>query len=338
MKRILLIGPAPHNIGGISTHLLRLSALLSECFDFDFIDEGHKRKEGVFNLRSANIFVYLKKVFAADVVHIHSGSVMVRLLHILICRLILRKKVVVTIHRDITIENRQSATIKLLAKCNAVIVVNDNSFNALSGKVKRERLHKIAAFLPPSADEYKPLPESVASFIAKGGTILCSNAWKLVEHDGIDLYGLDICIEAIARLDDNYRLVFVIADNNGAESRLEQYRLRIDAAKIGDRILIYEAPVSFVQLISKSDITLRTTITDGDAISIRESLYLGKRVIASDVVERPEGTQLFESRNVDSLVDAIKTPVDNAPASSDTPDYKMVYQNIYTNILEKRQP
>ncbi|MBR5745001.1 MAG: glycosyltransferase family 4 protein [Muribaculaceae bacterium] len=333
MKRILLTGPAPHNIGGISTHLLRLTALLSDVYAFDFIDEGHRRKKGVFNLRSGNIFVYLKKVFAADVVHIHSGSVMVRLLHILICRVILRKKVVVTIHRDITIENRLSTTMKMLAKCNAVIVVNDNSFNALSDKVKSDRLHKIEAFLPPTDDEYLQLPEVVARFVDDDRITLCSNAWKLVEHSGGDLYGLDLCIEAMALLPDNYSLVFVIADNTGAEIRLSRYRQRIDELGISDRVLIYESPLAFVELIAKSDMVLRTTTTDGDAISIREALFMGKKIVASDVVERPVGTVIFRSRDVNSLVEAIKA--DNFEKSElPSTDYKTIYQNIYSSILD----
>jgi hypothetical protein len=37
---------------------------------------------------------------------------------------------------------------------------------------------------------------------------------------------------------------------------------------------------------------LRITTTDGDALSVKEALFLNKQVIATDVVDRPVGTQL----------------------------------------------
>ena len=338
MKKVLLTGPAPHNIGGISNHLLRLSRLLSADFAFDFIDEGHKREKGIFNIRSLNPFAYLGKVFSADIVHVNSGSIMLRIFHLIVCRLILRKPTIVTIHRDITIENRKKLTRWLLSKCNHVIVVNEKSKNALTGIIDEKRLTKLPAFLPPSAEEFVKLPEDVTAFIEKGGMIMVSNAWKLVTHDGVDLYGLDSCIEALGKLPEDYKLVFVIADPTGSDDTLYKYDGRISQLNIADRIMIYKSSLSFVELISKADIVLRTTCTDGDAISIREALHQGKRVIASDVVERPEGTELFRTRDVDSLVETIlhKNAVAKnvSPDKHATIDYRNIYSTIYNSIIQ----
>ena len=56
-----------------------------------------------------------------------------------------------------------------------------------------------------------------------------------------------------------------------------------------------------MKLIECSDIVLRPTNTDGDALTVREALFLGKKVLASDIVERPEGTILFKTRDIDDL-------------------------------------
>ena len=40
-------------------------------------------------------------------------------------------------------------------------------------------------------------------------------------------------------------------------------------------------------MLRLTDVLLKPTNTDGDAISVREALYLGVPVVASDVVERP---------------------------------------------------
>ena len=54
-------------------------------------------------------------------------------------------------------------------------------------------------------------------------------------------------------------------------------------------------------MFKKVNLSIRPTITDGDAISIREALYFNCEVIASDVVKRPEGTVYFKCRDIDDL-------------------------------------
>ena len=49
------------------------------------------------------------------------------------------------------------------------------------------------------------------------------------------------------------------------------------------------------------DLFLRPTNSDGDSVSVRESLSLGVPVIASDAAPRPNGTILFRSRDHDDL-------------------------------------
>jgi hypothetical protein len=51
---------------------------------------------------------------------------------------------------------------------------------------------------------------------------------------------------------------------------------------------------------------IRPTNTDGDSLTIREGLYLNKIVLASDVVQRPEGTKLFKTRNAMDLFEQMK--------------------------------
>ena len=91
-KKILLIGPYPPPYGGVSMHIKRLKALFSEGFDIDIVDESREKKEGIFNLRSLNIFGYLYKVLKTDIVHIHSGKFFFRMLHFSAASLFFRKK------------------------------------------------------------------------------------------------------------------------------------------------------------------------------------------------------------------------------------------------------
>jgi glycosyltransferase involved in cell wall biosynthesis len=58
--------------------------------------------------------------------------------------------------------------------------------------------------------------------------------------------------------------------------------------------------------IARSDVMLRTTWYDGDAMSVREALELGVPVIASDNGMRPPGVKLIPRRNLQALERAIE--------------------------------
>lgn len=336
-KRVLIIGPAPENVGGISMHLRRLMAMMGNHCDYDFIDEARQRTEGYFNLRSLNLFTYFKKVLKADVVHINSGAFILRLLNALVCRILLRKYTVVTIHRDPTIESHVGLTRYVLSRCNVVIAVNKNGYNLLKtdGKCK---YHLLPAFLPPVIENEPMLDDEVKTWVDKvraqdNAVLMVSNASALVFLNGEDVYGIDMCLEAMTQLqqqDKSYYLLFVIVRCDYPET-LKSYKAYLKENNLEDRVLLLERPCSFVRLMQDSDIVLRTTNTDGDSISVREALALGKPIVSSDVVERPEGTILFKTRDVNDLVRVIKETAhsDEAVCVTDDNDYVDIYSKIY---------
>ena len=340
MKRLLLIGPAPQNTGGISVHIRRLSRLMKDDFDIDYVDEGHVKYKGVFNIRSGNIIRYLWKALNADIIHIHSGIWSLRALNIIACKLLLRKKVVVTIHRDPNIEPHIKLTKFLVSKCDQAILVNQEGYDALltKGKCKYTLL---PAFLPPILEDEPKLPNELLQWIEqkkedKDSVLLSSNASVFTLYNGQDLYGLDMCIDALNRLKKEdtahkYYLVFVIVSNPTQQDRLNNYKKQIIEEGLNNNILIWEESVSFVRIIEKSDIVLRPTNTDGDAISIRESLYLGRPVLASDVVRRPHGVHLFNTRDLLDFSKKIKeiSYANDEPSSQKSINYHSVFCSVY---------
>ena len=340
-KRLLIIGPAPQNTGGVSIHIRRLISLLKDYTTIDFIDEGRKRWDGIFNLRTLNIFKYIRKIKVCDVVYINSSVFILRIFNILVSKLLLRPTVV-TIHRDLTIERYKKITIAALKLCNSVIVVNDKTLDFLNKHISASKLHLIPAFIPPIIDEEPDIPLHVKEWISKvrscnNSVLMISNASKLVLHNGEDLYGLDMCVELISKLAEmgknNYYLIFIVMANSERQKQmLEEYKKMVEKANLQDRILILDEPLSFVRLISMSDIVLRTTNTDGDAISIREGLFMGKTVIASDVVKRPLGVLLFKTRNINSLLEVVLSSKLKDSESLST-NQEIDYLKLYSSIL-----
>jgi len=108
-------------------------------------------------------------------------------------------------------------------------------------------------------------------------------------------------------------------------------------------MMLMNEPLSFVKLIEASDIMIRPTQTDGDALSVREALFLGKAVLASDVVSRPEGTSLYQKNNAEDLynktvelIGQIRSNVakaDNMPGQHQ--DYFQFYDQLFKQILNR---
>lgn len=319
-------------------HIKRLKALLSDGFDIDIIDESRERKKNIFNLRSLNIFKYLYKVIKADIVHIHSGKFFLRMLHFSAASLCFRKKMI-TIHGY---EPGRGANIRpldraILNNCNRVIFVSKELAEAF--QVKDYIIKE--AFLPPDVNVEADIPVEVTGWIEQqilnGYKICVANAWRLDRHENEDLYGLDLCIMAAKKNKENNlktAFVFVVCDDSGI-IKIDQYKKMIKDFDLEDSFLLWETPLSFIKLILKSDMVLRPTNTDGDALTVREGLFLGKPVIASDVVLRPADTKLFKTRDAVSLASVIEAVIrdgqNKAEDADHTADSHKSYLTYYRN-------
>ena len=75
--------------------------------------------------------------------------------------------------------------------------------------------------------------------------------------------------------------------------------------------MFYESSEEFCPILTISDLFLRPTLTDGDAVSIREALYLGVPVVASNAVKRPEFVNLFENEDKEAFINSILKALEN---------------------------
>lgn len=172
--------------------------------------------------------------------------------------------------------------------------------------VEQSKLFWSPGFLPPdvrtidrsaAADRVWPFVESHDPVIAANG--------KVNWYQGGDLYGLDMLVELAGRLKSDYpRLGIVVCfwDFKPADQlRVDELLKRAGELGVANNLLFNTTSGEFVPVLAESDVFVRPTNTDGDANSIREALYLGVPAVASDVVERPEGTMVFRSRDLDEF-------------------------------------
>lgn len=341
--RILLAGPFPTPVGGVSVHVHRLSSWLSaQGIKVDLVDETKHKKKGVYNIRSMRFLSYLRYLSRCNLAHIQSSVHVFRIFHIVMCRLF-GLRVIVTIHSWrpgglITPINRI-----FLKLAHEVVLVREQ----INDYFKLKNYHVLPAFLPP-VSRRRDLPEEIQTFIGKvrtrGYFLLCANAYEMIEYNGQDLYGLDLCVELIdlltSKSDVEAAFVFVVSCDAKSNQLYANAQKLIKERGLENRFFLYNKPVDFITLMKQCDLVLRPTNTDGDALTIREALYFDIPVIASDIVQRPPGTILFRNRDVKELmhrtVDVLKggTCRTGAPTETDYDSYFHKYVDLYLEVLD----
>jgi glycosyltransferase involved in cell wall biosynthesis len=164
---------------------------------------------------------------------------------------------------------------------------------------------------------------------------------EAADYAGHDPYGLDLCVELVDLLthysEAKVTFIFVVsraaAGNPFYHAAQEQIRRR----NLESRFCLYNKPVDFVALMKRCDLVLRPANTDGGALTVREALYCGVPVIASDVVQRPSGTILFRNRDVHDLMsrtlDVLEKETRRGKAAVPADAHFRRYLDLYLEVL-----
>ena len=343
-KKVLIFGPVPPPAGGISIHIARLKHLIQNDFSIDFIDESCVIKQDYFSIKSFNPFIYLKKISSADILFIQTGGSHLRKFHILIGKLFL-KKIIVTVHGYSKVKKLPFLLIDSLffQLCNKIILVNPYIFKRLY--LSRSKCVFQHAFIPPIMLEEIDLPYYINDWFdlskQKRNIILCANASRLNIFEKEDLYGLDMCIEVTKRLVSNgysVSCIYTVSSLENCDELFLKYQQSIIELNLQENFLLLNGIFSFPKIIDNADIVLRPTNADGDAITIREALFLGKSILASDIVQRPQGTLLFKTRDHDDFYLQLSSLLNGFQSSSilsstDIDSINSEYRKCYSGII-----
>jgi glycosyltransferase involved in cell wall biosynthesis len=198
----------------------------------------------------------------------------------------------------------------VIKKLSLLILVN-NDVRSIYKKKCHVALPNIIvrnAFLPPPLNEKRQILQTYSweskNFVNTRKPLIVANASRIVFFNDIDLYGLDICVELIYKCKSrfpNIGLLFALANSETDSSYLEALKERIDYLGVSHNFHFMTGQKELWPLFKLADLCVRPTVSDGDAISVRESLYFGCPVIASDAVQRPAGSVTFKTRDIDDL-------------------------------------
>ncbi|MGH9844805.1 MAG: glycosyltransferase family 4 protein [Blastocatellia bacterium] len=245
-----------------------------------------------------------------DIIHLHIGGALpTRLLMLgLACCLMPRSKTVLTFHSGgyPLSEAGKSAdpfTFRgfVFRRFDRIIGVNRELEQLfLRFGVEDRRIRLINPHAIPSQSVGTSLPDHLARFFQ-------THKPRLVTVSGLEPeYDLSLQIDVLGSIRERFPdagLAII-----GAGSLEAEVRKRIESKSDAEHILLCgDVPhSSTLRAIAESDLFLRTTLYDGDSISVREALLAGTPVIATDNGMRPGGTHLIPCSDPDALCRAIE--------------------------------
>lgn len=310
MSKILIIGtiPATAGIGGVTIHVQRLL----EWLDTRGINYA------LCDYKALSFKKQLSLIAQHQIVHLHVSHPMLRILYALFVKL-LGKRLIFTIHGNLGRFNWIGNLLdKLSVKLSDVpITINQLSYRKALKWNKKALL--ISAFIPPIEDGYAPewALQKIDNLREQGHRVFSTNASVCsFTPAGEEIYGIEFLLDFFSHRDE----VLVISDPSGQYAKKHR----------GENLFIITEPHSTYAIYKHVDGTIRNTATDGDSLSVRESLYLGLPTLATDRVDRPEGCILFHYNDADSLIEALKDNGQRQQIITDNPVNQIIgtYKNL----------
>jgi glycosyltransferase involved in cell wall biosynthesis len=341
------MGPYPPPHGGVQTNLVAIRRfLLARGIPCAVINLTRYRREEGDEIYYPKHPIEVLKLLARlqyDIIHLHfGGNLSPRLMMLaLACCLIPRSKTVLTFHSGGYPHSKGGKSADpltfrgfVLRRFDRVIGVNQEleklfrRFGVAEGQIRLIYPHAI------SLDSVETsLPNHLARFFQ-------SHNPALVTVSGLEQeYALPLQIDVLGQVRERFSDAGLLIIGSG--SLEAEVRELIQSKAYAEHILLCgDVPHSItLRAIAESDLFLRTTLYDGDSISVREALLIGTPVIATDNGMRPGGTYLIPCSDPDALrqtIEQVLTQTARAQPRGDAGERNIeeVFE-LYQELLEE---
>lgn len=304
----------------------------------------HRRSDsdGIYYPSSAAGVLTRILALKPDILHLHFGGTLSRRLLALslACSMVPRTRTVLTFHSGGypsspagRAAQPDSMAGRILRRIDRLIGVNSEVVDLFHRYgVPPERVRLISPFTFATQPSTAPLPEPLAGFFA-------THQPRLIAVSGLEPeYDLPTQIQALGKMRARFPRAGLAIIGSGR--RENEIRSAISASGYADQILLCGDLAHEVTLraVLESDLFLRTTLYDGDAISVREALQLGVPVIATNTALRPEGVRLVPVSNAGALADAILEQLNQRdskqkPAVDESDKNLQAVYDLYAELL-----
>lgn len=335
---VLQLGPYPPPEGGISRNMLAIrERLLEHGHSCSIIATSRSTRKSadnnVHHPRSALELLSLVRHIPFDVLHLHiGGNVSRRVLGLaLACSVAARGRCILTIHSGAfptskTARNASRASLAgiIFRRYSRLIAVNDEIADVFHRfGADPSRVVGISPFGISDHDLNVELPKEIEEFVTEHSPLFLSVGG--LEKDYDPLMQIKAMEDLIAHLPD---AGLIMAGDGSMRSEVEGV-WKESSARASIMVPGNIEHSLTIALMKHADAVLRTTLFDGDAISVREALHVGAPVIATDTGKRPDGTILIPVGDREALVNRMM----NRPASKDRREMRSEHSNI-DEVLE----
>lgn len=319
--KVVQLGPYSGPHGGVQANLTAIRRYLVErgmpCTVINLTRYRSRAGDGIYYPKNALELLWLLARKRCDVLHLHLGGMLKprELALAAVCCSIPRCKHVLTYHGGgypFSEQGRRAhrGTLRgaIFRRFDAIIAVNDAIKRLFQDfGVLPERIQVIAPHAIPPTPQGVSLPDALQNFFSRHNPALITVGLLEPEYD---LFLQLQVLPLVRRRFPNAGLAIV-----GEGSLHEELRQRIAEHPCSDDVLLCgDVPhAATLQAIARADILLRTTLYDGDSISVREALHFGTPVIATDNGMRPEGVHLISVSDVRQLQSAIESLAERPP-------------------------
>ncbi len=289
MMELLIIGTVPPPNGGVTIHIRRINDFLDyNQFPYKFID-----------YKKNSFLIILDEIRKHKIIHLHASNVFFKLIITIYCFL-LRKKSILTFHGNLKQYSGWKYFFNNLALkfTRTPIVLNIDSLEI--AKKLNKNTQYITAFIPPlnpvKEDNDQENIKKIKSFLSnKNAVACCTNGKYVLDQYGKDLYGIIELVELFKTLDEKFKLII----SDPTKSYLE--KIRQEKIEITNNILFITNEHAFIHIIKESNIVIRNTTTDGDALTIKEGLFYNKTVLATNVINRHDWVKTYSLHDMEDL-------------------------------------
>lgn len=330
-KRILIVGPMPPPLGGVSVHIKRVTGKLQQ--QHNTVYHINPEKLYRFNFVRTVPFKYCAQLWyliklCAMILYYRPNIIMYHAfcLRNTIPELMLLtklKKIIpyatLLIEHDCRHMYQRSPVWKdwfnhYLTRVDQLICIGNITHQSyLDNSITMPATVTIeSAFLPPMISEEKTIcatyPQELFTFLDTHAPIIVINAFQLTLWQGRDLYGIDQAIEMIKNLKEMYPRVglVMVLGSLGDEQYYQVLMKRIHTYALHDAIFIMEGQKELWPLLKYATVFVRPTLSDGCSVSIAEALYFGTPVVASDVCKRPTETVLYKAGDIIDFTEKVR--------------------------------
>ena len=299
--KVLLLGPYPPPQGGVQTNLVAIREYLRArsvpCMVINLTRHRQDNRDGLYFPRGSRELIGLLLRLDYDIAHLHfGGDLHPRLLLLaLLIGWMPGRRAVLTFHSggypssEAGKKTRRWSLAGLaLRSLDRLIGVNrelETFFSRLG--VPERKIRVVCPFADARFDPSTPLPPKLDAFFTTHRPLLITVSGLEPEYD----LPLQInAMEEILAAHPQAGLAIL-----GTGSREEELRALIESKPYAKNILLAgDIPhASTLRALSEADLFLRTTLYDGDSISVREALAIGIPSVVSDNGMRPPGVRLF---------------------------------------------